>query len=128
MPSIRGLLAVCLLFASLSFRVHTAPLEGRWTCVNKTGQVNADTKYTVFCSGDLFFYTNGLLESTCTDALFPTGSQWTVEGNQLHLADSEGHKFITYQWTMPTSSTLELARKGATFLFERGITPVQARN
>jgi hypothetical protein len=128
MPLVRGLLAICLLFASTSFRFSTAPLEGRWVCMTKSGQVNPDLKYTLNCSGEIIFWKNNHFESTCTDALFPTGSKWLLDGSQLHLTDSEGTLFMTYQWLMPTERTLQLERKGVVYEFERAPQPVQARN
>jgi hypothetical protein len=123
MPLVKLLGAVYLALSSVYFSNDAASVEGRWVCATKSGYADEQTWYQINCGGEINFFTNGTLESSCSEAFAPTGSHWRTEGSNLLLADSDGQTFATYTWKTPDERTLLLERKGLTYTFERVVVP-----
>jgi hypothetical protein len=119
--SVRTLLILIVASPLFSFRME-APvaanlLAGKWDCGSKSGQLDENTSYQLRCGGDVNFKADHSVESTTTDAFFPSGSKWQILDNKLVLCDSYGAAFVDFEIKHLESKELILIRKGVEYGF-----------
>jgi len=128
MLSVRNTIASILYIGLLSFVNYTASPEGQWVCATKAWQQDEHTWMQLNCSGVIAFLNTGTIVSSCSDTFTPTGSKWSVSGDDLMLSDSDNKIFARYKWRMPDERTLVLEKNGVTFTFDKVFKPVTAKN
>lgn len=119
-PSVRGIAPAILLAFFLSFpHFAQAQIQGKWECSTKSGSFDPNTHYNVRCGGTLHFKSDRVLESTCADGFFPSGTYWEVFDNRLTLRDSGGKAFADFEIREISGEKLLLVRKGVQYAFSR---------
>lgn len=100
-----------------------AQIQGKWECSTKSGNYDANTHFNVRCGGMLHFKSDRVLESTCVDGFFPSGTYWETFGNRLTLRDSGGKAFADFEIREIGTEKLLLVRKDIHYAFRR-VEPV----
>jgi hypothetical protein len=123
--SVRSLLILVVTTTLFSFRFDNSPvaaaalIAGKWDCGSRSGQLDENTSYQLSCAGDVNFKSDHSVESTTTDAFFPSGSVWKVVDNKIVLCDSFGAVFVDFEIKLLESKELILMRKGVEYGFHK---------
>lgn len=119
-PSVQRIAPAVLVLVFFLFPSFAqAQLQGKWECTTKSGNYDANTHYNVRCGGFLNFKADRVLESTCVDGFFPSGTYWEAFGNRLTLRDSAGKAFADFEIREISNEKLLLVRKDVHFAFRR---------
>lgn len=119
--SLRALACAYLFLCAFSIRNVSPDIAGQWSCVERSGQAGDQVAYHLYCEGEVHFKPDGVVKSSCRDALIPNGALWHVQGGRLLLSDSSGRLFAEYDIQQSDSKRLRLIRNGVSYLFERTV-------
>lgn len=114
------LLGSCLTLLSFTLSYPTATqLEGKWVCDALTKQLDENTVLEKRCLGDLQFTPDRMLNSTCSDGFFPSGTRWKIKNSVLSLADSYGTEFVQFEIAQLDANVLVLQKNSIAYSFAR---------